>query len=195
MTSPAESSSAFRLLLAAICIGGGFAGGVGIAAALRSGSPALELDSAGPDLRARVQPSALLKPDGVVEMQLNALRKSGDDPRAVADCFALASPANQAKTGPLERFAGMVGGPIFRPLVASQAFLVGEPVVEGDAAIVFVSVIDQAGTPSSYLFGLTRQKQPPYAGCWMTDAVWPAGVGAGRPGARPQKGQEATDAA
>src|SRR5262245_55190732 len=52
-------------------------------------------------------PSPAFDPADVVRLQLDALRRFHDDPRAVAQCYSFASPANRTVTGPMTRFARM----------------------------------------------------------------------------------------
>jgi hypothetical protein len=36
-----------------------------------------------------------------------------------------------------------------------------------------VELIDRKGETARFVFVLSRQSEPPYAGCWMTDGVLP----------------------
>jgi hypothetical protein len=117
------------------------------------------------------QPSPDFGPGDVVALQLAALGEFRDDPQAVGQCYAFASPANRVVTGPMTRFARMVLGGDYRPLVFHDQVLVGTPNVKGDRAAVLASVIDAERNLSIYCFYLSRQTDAPHRGCWMTDSV------------------------
>lgn len=121
--------------------------------------------------RELTQPSPEFDPADVVGMQLEALGRFRDDPLAVDQCYAFASPANRMVTGPMTRFARMVLGGEYRPLVFHEQVLVGVPNVKGDRAAVLASVIDAERNLSIYCFYLSRQIDNAHRGCWMTDSV------------------------
>jgi hypothetical protein len=60
----------------------------------------------------------------------------------------------------------------YRSLVDHKATLVGKSVIDGDFAMVLVTVLNSDESASVFRFYLSRQSAP-YAGCWMTDAVTP----------------------
>ena len=117
------------------------------------------------------QPDPVFSPVDVVRIQLEALRKFRDDPLAVAQCYSFASPANRLVTGPLPRFAQMVLGSDYRPLVFQENALVGIPIIRGDRAAVLASVVDQDRNLSIYCFYLSKQTDTAHQDCWMTDSV------------------------
>ena len=116
-------------------------------------------------------PSPKLGPLDVVETQLAALREMRSDATAVRYCFAHASPQNRQKMGPLERFAGMVLTPGYRPLVLQEDVLVGSCTYQGSLATVLVTILDDQRNPAVYRFYLSKQKDGEFKGCWMTDGV------------------------
>jgi hypothetical protein len=117
-----------------------------------------------------------LTPAEVVRLQVDALQAYRDDDAALGQCFALASPANRAVTGPIEKFARMVGGPGYRALILGEQTLVGRAVIRGHQATVLVTVVEPGDKTSIYRFFLTRQSEAPYDDCWMTDAVMADGI-------------------
>lgn len=117
-----------------------------------------------------------LTPADVVRLQVDSLQAYREDEAALAQCFALASPANRAVTGPLENFAKMVGGPGYRALILGEQTLVGRAVIRGRQATVLVTVVEPGSKTSIYRFFLTRQSEAPYDDCWMTDAVMADGI-------------------
>jgi hypothetical protein len=125
--------------------------------------------------RAEIQlPDPRLSPADVVRLQVNALRAFRNDESAISQCYVLASPANRAVTGPLGRFIAMVQNPQYRPLVAQSSALFGQPVIRGGQATVLVTVLDHSRTAHVFRFFLSKQTDPLYLDCWMTDAVIPA---------------------
>jgi hypothetical protein len=124
--------------------------------------------------RTQIQmPAPRLTPDEVVRLQVGALRAFGDDASAINQCYVLASPANRAYTGPLNRFIAMVRSPTFGTLVSQTSTLVGQPVIRGGQATVLVTVLDPSRTPHVFRFFLSKQTDRHYLDCWMTDAVIP----------------------
>jgi hypothetical protein len=77
-------------------------------------------------------------------------------------------------TGPLDRFIAMVQNQVYRPLVRQTSALVGRPVIRDGQATVFVTVLDESRTTRGFRFFLSKQTDPQYLECWMTDAVIPA---------------------
>jgi hypothetical protein len=130
--------------------------------------------SASPKTRPEIQlPSPNLSPNDVVRLQVDALRAFQRDRSAIKQCYAFASPANRAVTGPLDRFTAMVQNPIYSPLVSQTSALVGRPVIRDGQATVFVTVLDDSRTTRGYRFFLSKQTDPEFLECWMTDAVIP----------------------
>jgi hypothetical protein len=109
----------------------------------------------------------------VVRLQVGALRAFRDDKSAIHQCYVLASPANRAATGPLNRFIAMVQNPVYGALVLQTTALVGQAVIRGEQATVLVTVLDQSRTPHVFRFFLSKQTEPLHLDCWMTDAVIP----------------------
>jgi hypothetical protein len=120
------------------------------------------------------RPSPDLSPDDVVRLQVDSLRAFQRDPSAINQCYAFASPANRAATGPLARFTAMVQNQNYRPLVRQTSALVGRAVIRDGQATVFVTVLDESRTTRGFRFFLSRQTDPQFLDCWMTDAVIPA---------------------
>ena len=118
-----------------------------------------------------VMPRPELTPREVVELQVSSLRAFRDNPKAIRQCFVLASPENRAVTGPIERFSLMVKSPAYMPLVSQQNALVGRGTEREDRAVVLVTVLDEGRQPNVFWFLLSKQASGEYAGCWMTDAV------------------------
>lgn len=117
--------------------------------------------------------SPQLTPEAVVNLQIEALRKSIADPAKVSICFQLASPSNRAFTGPLERFAEMVRQPPFSELAEAEGWQMGKAQVEGERASVLATTCNRKGLCTGFRFWLSLQKEAPFTNCWMTDEVEP----------------------
>ena len=131
--------------------------------------PELELANGGPF------PSPDLSPLQVVGIQLDALRRNdqlGHD-AGIAITFRFASAANRAVTGPLERFAGMLKDPLYRPMIDHDSARFGPAQVEGDVARVQVVLFGRGGEVAAYDFTLSKDED---TGCWLTDGVMLAPV-------------------
>ena len=116
-------------------------------------------------------PAADLSPREVVVLQVEALRGFLADRESVRQCYVLASPANRAVTGPLDRFTNMVQNEEYRALVSGANALVGQAVTREGRATVLVTLMDENDQPAVFRFFLSRQTEPEYENCWMTDAV------------------------
>jgi hypothetical protein len=119
------------------------------------------------------EPSPDLSPAEVVGIQLEALQHN-DAPypdAGIETAFRFASPANQVATGPLDRFAGMVKGPVYGDLLGFARADVGRIAVEGDRAAQRVTLTHDDGRRAVYVFVLSRQDGGLYDDCWMTDGV------------------------
>lgn len=119
------------------------------------------------------EPSPDLTPAEVVGIQLEALQ-ANDEPypdAGIETTFRFASPANQVATGPLDRFAVMVKGPVYSDLIGFARADVGRIAVEGDRAAQRVTLTHDDGRRAVYVFILSRQDGGLCDGCWMTDGV------------------------
>ena len=118
-------------------------------------------------------PDPDMSPAEVVRLQVDALQRFRDDKSAIRQCYALASPANRAVTGPLDHFGAMVQNQTFRALVLETGTLIGRPLIRGRQAAVLVTVLSANRTVSVFRFFLSKQTDSHVNGCWMTDAVIP----------------------
>ena len=123
------------------------------------------------------EPSPDLSPAEVVRIQVEALGRAdlgGAEPGEIAVAWRFASPANQSATGPLDRFAEMVRGPVYAPLLDHERASYGPVMVEGDQAAQGVTLTLADGRRAAFVFVLRRQSGGAFDGCWMTEAVAPA---------------------
>ena len=116
-------------------------------------------------------PSPALSASEVVAAQLAALRgepQDGDGPGAgIRTAWSFASPGNQAATGPLERFAGMLRNPLYAGLLEHRAASLGTLAERGDEAQQEVLVLTRDDRTEGYTWVLSRSE----TGCWLTDGV------------------------
>ena len=119
------------------------------------------------------EPSPDLTPEQVITIQLNAL-KNNDRPspdHGIGITFNFASPGNKAFTGPLARFIRMVKDPVYRPMLNHRSYAREAVETFGDMARQRVTIVDAGGRRIVYIFILSKQTEPPYEDCWMTDSV------------------------
>lgn len=133
------------------------------------------------------QPRPELSPEEVVRIQLRSLASANG--MGMVECFGFASPANRVQTGPIERFAQMVRQPPYDVLSQPHTSVVGSAVFREETARVLVTILHSQRV-STFVWVLSRQKDPPFAGCWMSDAVLPV---ARLRGAEPQDSKPAGD--
>jgi hypothetical protein len=122
---------------------------------------------------AQPAPSPDLTPETVVRLQVEALQRN-DEPRpdaGIETAFRFASPGNRRATGPLERFAAMVKGPVYSYMLGFESAEYGEMRVEGDLAAQRVTLVQPDGHRVRFIFGLSKQPDGDCVGCWMTDSV------------------------
>ena len=135
--------------------------------------PALLLLASAQDALDPVEPSPDLLPGEVVRIQVEALGRN-DEPRpdaGIEAAFRFASPGNRATTGPLDRFARMVKGPVYGDMLNFERADYEPMQVDGDRAVQRVTLTHADGRRVAYVFGLSRQEGGECDGCWMTDAV------------------------
>ena len=112
-----------------------------------------------------------LSPGEVIRIQLEALRHNDDGDRGIAIAFRFASPANRVQTGPLPRFVRMIRQGPYALMLDFREASYGTVEVRESVARQRVTLTG-ARARISYWFYLSRQSKAPFAGCWMTDAVF-----------------------
>ena len=120
-------------------------------------------------------PNTHLQPKDVVEIVLDALANN-DTPytdAGIETTFNFASPSNKSQTGPLERFAVMVKGPVYGVMVGHKSHELIETVVNNSRAYQLVRLITAGGAAVHFAFRLGLQPDGEFEGMWMTEAVWP----------------------
>jgi hypothetical protein len=136
-----------------------------------SPTPTTAPETALEDLPSKPDPS--LDPNDVVQIQLEAFRNN-DTPEpnsGIRRAFAFASPENREFTGPVDEFIDLLHDPRYRDLLNFQDVEYGPVDSVEDTAVQPVMVVNQAGDPVVSMFALSRQTEPPYEDCWMTDGV------------------------
>jgi hypothetical protein len=84
--------------------------------------------------------------------------------------WRFASPGNQSQTGPLPRFTRMIREG-YGEMLDHRSAKLAAVVIQDRQALQGVDLIDRSGISHRYIFILSRQTEPPYRDCWMTDAV------------------------
>ncbi len=135
---------------------------------------ALLLSVAGHAVAAQlIGPGPALAPEEVVAIQLDAL-KHNDEPApntGIAQAFALAHPDNKRVTGPLPRFESMIRSPAYRPLLGHLAHHI-ERLAGNDLIVRFKVVVETPqGDAVKYLWEVSRVREGPDAGAWLTTNV------------------------
>lgn len=113
-------------------------------------------------------PNPALDPAQVVQLQLDAMREGTD--AGLATVFGFASPGNRQQTGPVERFRQMIRA-AYPEMLRHRNSKLAPTVVDGDHAIQGVELVAEDGQEFRYVFILSRQRETPFEGCWMTDSV------------------------
>ena len=112
-----------------------------------------------------------LSPGDVIRIQIEALRHNNDEDRGIEVAFRFASPANRETTGPLPRFIRMIRQGPYALMLDFREARYGTVEVREEVARQRVTLTG-ARSRVSYWFYLSRQSKAPFAGCWMTDAVF-----------------------
>ena len=116
-------------------------------------------------------PDPALSPAQVIRIQLEALRHNDEQDRGIAIAFRFASPANRANTGPLPRFIAMIEEGPYALMLEFRDATYGPVETVADRARQRVTLTG-ARESMTYWFYLSRQSEPPYVDCWMTDSVF-----------------------
>ncbi len=122
-----------------------------------------------------LKPDPALSPAEVVAIQLNALQ-TNDTPETdagIAQTWAFAHPDNKRVTGPLERFAQMIKGPLYQILLGHRSHEIREVLATDDQVDFAVTVTSPTGEVVGYRWSVAKVAGGENAGAWMTTAVSP----------------------
>ena len=120
-------------------------------------------------------PDPSREPEAVVETQLAALADN-DTPvenAGIKTAYNFASPANRRATGPLDRFIEMVEGAQYAPMIDHETAVAGPVDRDGTRATQRVTLTGPHGRTVTYRFGVSKQSDGRFDGCWLTDRVVP----------------------
>lgn len=118
------------------------------------------------------QPSPEFSPTDVIRIQLDALRENDENSDVgIATAFNFASPANKVYTGPLSRFKQIVRNPVYAVMLNHRAADYEVVAISGNVAQQRVMITGDNSQTVIYTFTLSRQREPKYRDCWMTDGV------------------------
>jgi len=122
----------------------------------------------------------------VIMLQVLALRADANSGNGISTCFSFASPANQAHTGPVGRFASMIRRHYWVMLdarIARAAHVAGDEdnctflvVFEDNGAgssswLEAMGMQDDEPSAACFIWELSRRRAGELDGCWMTDLV------------------------
>jgi len=144
----------------------------GVIACVLAVTPVSRAQDGGEALRLTqdVRPSAVLTPDQVVQIQLEALRLNDSLNRGIEVAFRFASPDNKQQTGPLPRFISMIQQRPYSLMLAYENVSYEPVEIVDNYARQRVTLIG-SGLIVAYEFYLSRQTRGECRGCWLTDAV------------------------
>lgn len=120
-------------------------------------------------------PSPTHSPQDVVRIQLDALASNAvlESDGGIDIAYRFASPENRVFTGPIQRFRQIVRAPAFTAMFDQVRVEFAETLREGGHALQLVAIERSDGTRARFVFELSRQRNGPLEGCWMTDSVVP----------------------
>ncbi len=116
-------------------------------------------------------PDPTLPPGTVVQVQLEALRQSGGNPRAMRLVYSFASPSNRRQTGSLETFTTIMRSPPYRPMLSFRHVRYGPVILRHQTAQQQVLLTTPEGRQVGFVFLLALQQDGPARDCWMTEGV------------------------
>jgi hypothetical protein len=136
-----------------------------------SATPTPVSEAALADLPSKPDPS--LDPNDVVRIQLKSFQNNDipEPDSGIRRAFEFASPENREFTGPVDAFIELLHDPRYRDLLNFQRVEYGPVDSFEDTAVQPVMIVNEEGEPVVYMFALSRQTEPPYEDCWMTDGV------------------------
>ncbi|MEM1107569.1 MAG: hypothetical protein AAGH99_02660 [Planctomycetota bacterium] len=129
-----------------------------------------------------LEPNPELTPRQVIAAQLVGLQNAGDpdtpEDRGMRVVWNFAAPANQAVTGPFERFDAMVRAEPYAVLVGHHRHDIARLDQDPDRPVAraLVAVADQDGSETWFVWILSQSAEGERAGCWVTDAVYPVDI-------------------
>lgn len=127
-------------------------------------------------------PHRLLTAQQVVQHQVMALRQNNDV--GINITFGFASPANRIHTGPIEKFTRMIRNSTYKCMLTSHTSCITPIVMDAEqrraqCLVTFYAPHGNANDPMGdhlvFDWRITRQVDPRYSDCWMTDGVSPVG--------------------
>ena len=118
-------------------------------------------------------------PEEVVRIQLEALQRNNEPtPDAgIRQTWELAHPNNKQATGPLPRFAQMIKGRAYLPLIDHVAHDVEELAATEQEVAFKVTIETPGGDVLEYLWAVGLVLDGPAEGAWMTTSVAPPRAG------------------
>ena len=116
-------------------------------------------------------PSPDLSAEEVISVLIEALQQNDPQDLGIEVIFHFASPENKLATGKLNNFKQQVKNPLFQPMLNFVNGKTSELVTDGSQAQQILVIADEPGLEVGYLFTLSKQTDPPFQDCWMTDSI------------------------
>jgi hypothetical protein len=116
-------------------------------------------------------PSPDLLPEEVICLLIEALQQNDPQDLGIEVIFNFASPENKLVTGRLNNFKQQVKTPLFQPMLNFVNGKTSELVTDGSQAQQILVITDEPGLDVGFLFTLSKQTEPPFQDCWMTDSI------------------------
>ena len=121
-----------------------------------------------------VKPNPDIKPDKVIDIQLNALMNN-DLPfldAGITQTWEFAHPNNRQYTGPLSNFALMMKSDLYSSMLNHQSHKIIFVSMSKNTANYFVELTDKIGNKFGFTWTVKKVlKQGEFKDCWMTSGV------------------------
>jgi hypothetical protein len=107
----------------------------------------------------------------VVEIQIDALSRSGDTQFAVETLYRFMDPHRRSAIGSPSALRSMIQRMAFEPLLNPYSLQPGAPTRWGSRAFLPLHVVDLRGYGHTYTFVLIRQDGGDLDGCWLIEDI------------------------
>ena len=121
-----------------------------------------------------VKPNNLIKPEQVVQIQLNGLMNNNYPKKdnGIKQTWEFAHPNNQKNTGPIEKFTNMIKGNSYKMLLNHLEHKIVEKQLSNLIASYEVTVLDENKTYYKFYWQVEKYtKEGILNGCWLTTMV------------------------
>ena len=122
-----------------------------------------------------ISPNNTLSAAEVIKIQLTALQQN-DTPSqdaGIERTWDFAHPANKSMTGPLAKFAAMIKGAAYSPLIDHREHRINLISDQTDKKLFDVIIVSKNGVVLGYSWEVMKVLDGRFSGAWMTTAVSP----------------------